>query len=143
MSREVRKVPQNWEHPKRYDGNYEPLLNGYKSALADFAKAIKEKGLANALDYYGGGPISDEYMPEWPDELRTHYMMYETTSEGTPISPACETPEELAHWLADNKASACGDITATYEQWLRMISGPGWAPSAIYDRNGLRSGVAL
>lgn len=143
MGREVRKVPKDWKHPKRYDGKYEPLLDGYKAALADFEKAIEEKGLADALDYYGGCPVSDDYMPDWPEAERTHYMMYEDTSEGTPISPACETPEELAHWLADNEASAFGSETATYEQWLRMIRGPGWAPSAVCDSNGFRSGVAL
>jgi len=67
-------------------------------------------------------------------------MMYETTSEGTPISPAFATPEELAQWLADNGASSFGSSTASYESWLRVAKG-GWAPSAIMDQNGLRSGV--
>lgn len=78
----------------------------------------------------------------WPEAERTHYMMYEdTTDEGTPISPAMESPEALAQWLTDNKASAFGHSTATYEQWLPICRG-GWAPSMVYDnRNGLRSGV--
>ena len=42
-------------------------------------------------------------------------MIYETCSEGSPISPAFETPEELARWLTDN---SFGSMTATYEQWL-------------------------
>jgi len=48
-------------------------------------------------------------------------MMYETCTEGTPISPAFATPEELARWLADNEASAFGGMTASYEGWLRTI----------------------
>lgn len=123
MGREVRKVPKDWQHPQ-YGGRYTPLLDGYRAALADFAKDVEEKGLAEALDYHGGGPVSYDYMPDWPEEERTHYMMYEATSEGTPISPAFETPEELARWLADNEASAFGNDTATYEQWLRIIRGP-------------------
>ena len=43
-----------------------------------------------------------------PIEERTHYQMYETCTEGTPISPVMETPENLARWLADNGASAFG-----------------------------------
>lgn len=143
MSRELRMVPKDWEHPKREDGRYTPLFDGYRAALQGFEDAIKEKGLADAIDYYGGGPMSEDYMPDWPDAERTHYMMYETTSEGTPISPAFETPEELARWLADNEASAFSNDTATYEQWLRMIRGPGWAPSAFYDGESLKPGVAL
>ncbi len=68
------------------------------------------------------------------------FQMWETTSEGSPISPAFETPEELARWLADNRASAFGRSTATYEQWLAMIH-EGWAPSAVCDAKGFRSGV--
>lgn len=135
MGREVRRVPKDWEHPKQYGDEYQPLLDGYKAALADFAKAVEEKGLAEALDYFGGGPVSDDYMPDWPEAERTHYMMYENTSEGTPISPACETPEELAHWLADNKASAFGSNTATYEQWLKMICGSVARPCDAVRRN--------
>lgn len=69
------------------------------------------------------------------------YQMWETVSEGSPISPAFMKPEELAHWLADNKASAMGSETATYEQWLATIKA-GWAPSMVIDSKGLRSGVA-
>lgn len=68
-------------------------------------------------------------------------MMYETTSEGTPISPAFATPEELAQWLVDNNASAFADQTASYEAWLRIACG-GYAPSAVMTfGSGMVSGV--
>lgn len=49
------------------------------------------------------------------------YQMYETISEGTPISPPMELPEQLARWLADNNIKASGALAYTYEQWLAMI----------------------
>ena len=52
------------------------------------------------------------------------------SNEGTPISPVMESPEALAHWLADNNASAFAGMTATYEQWLRTIQ-RGFAVSAV------------
>lgn len=64
------------------------------------------------------------------------WQMWETTSEGSPISPVFGTPEELARWLADTRASTFGSMTAGYDQWLAMIVGPGWAPSAIGDATG-------
>ena len=79
-------------------------------------------------------------MPDWPEEIKTHYMMYETCSEGTPISPAFKTPEELARWLADNNASAFAGQGASYESWLRICKG-GYAPSAIIMNGKLMSGV--
>ena len=69
-------------------------------------------------------------------------MMYEDTTEGTPISPAFETPEELARWLADTGASAFGSLTATYDEWLNMIKRGSSVSAAIIDGR-LVSGVSL
>lgn len=69
------------------------------------------------------------------------WQMWETTTEGSPISPVFETPEALARWLADNNASTFGSDTTTYEKWLGFIMGPGWAPSMVADSGGVRSGV--
>lgn len=91
-------------------------------------------------EYSGARPSPDDYMPDWPAERRTHLMMYEDTSEGTPISPAFATPEELARWLADNGASSFAGMTATYEQWLGVCKG-GFAPSAVLEGGVLKSGV--
>lgn len=85
-------------------------------------------------------PDETGYMPDWADDQRTHFMMYEDTSEGTPISPAFATPEELARWLADTGASSFADQTASYEAWLRVAKG-GFAPSAVLSSAGFQSGV--
>lgn len=72
-------------------------------------------------------------MPEWKPEERTHYQMYEDTTEGTPISPVMESPEALARWLVDNRASVFGMGTqASYEQWLWLCNG-GWAPDLVVN----------
>jgi hypothetical protein len=70
------------------------------------------------------------------------WQMWETCSEGSPISPVFETPEELARWLADTNASAFGSEGASYDNWLGMIR-EGWAASACADSQGLRSGVEM
>lgn len=67
------------------------------------------------------------------------YQIWETVSEGSPISPVFATPEELAHHMAGKKWGA--DKGSSYETWLRFINGPGWAPSMVADSNGIRSGV--
>ena len=69
------------------------------------------------------------------------WQMWEDCTEGSPISPVFETPELLAHWLADTGASAFADMTATYDQWLQTVM-RGWAPSAVCTPGkGFRSGV--
>lgn len=72
------------------------------------------------------------------------WQMWETVTEGSPISPVFATPEELGRWLADNHASAFGNIEATYENWLAMIMKSGWSPSAVIyqgQKNVIESGV--
>lgn len=151
MGRTVRMVPADWEHPKysEYEvlerpycaGRYKPLLEGYSKDAADFLAKASREGLQEAIDYFGRAPDKGDYMPEWTDAERTHFMMYETTSEGTPMSPAFPTPEALATWLADTGASSFASYTATYDQWLQTIR-RGWAPSAVMADGRMESGVA-
>ena len=145
MSREVRRVPMNWQHPMEWREQWnqrerratmqrvpKPLFSNYANHLAYFT--------ADPGDFDGDAPDPADYMPDFGDRDDLGYCMYETTSEGTPISPVFATPEELARWLADTGASAFGDMGASYEQWLAVARG-GWAPSAVVDSKGLRSGV--
>lgn len=142
MGRELRMVPANWEHPKDDRGRYIPLWNrSYTADAQDFLKMANEKGLQEAVDWHGQAPDKNNYMPEWPAEERTHFQMYENTSEGTPISPPMESAEALARWLAETGASAFGGETATYEQWMGTI-GRGWSCSAVLSNAGMESGVA-
>lgn len=69
------------------------------------------------------------------------WQMWETTSEGSPISPVFDSPEKLARWLSDNNASAFGRQGASYEHWLKMIDGPAWAPSMVMSGGQIMSGV--
>lgn len=141
--RELRMVRKDWEHPKDHDEHYIPLEDGYNSDLKGFVDRIKSHGVEDAIEYYGGGPRKEGYMPDWDKSERAHFMMYEDVSEGTPISPPFSTPEELAKWLNDTGASAFADITATYDQWLSMIKGSGSAPGMIIQNGIMESGVGF
>lgn len=153
MGREVRRVPANWQHPKNERGQYVPLLDeDYGTAARQWLddaiawdNGTHADAAAHKAEYpffwqwESDPPDSESYRPAYVGEP-THYQMYETTSEGTPISPVMETPEELARWLADTNASAFGDQGATYEGWLRVCRG-GFAPSAVARGGRMQSGV--
>lgn len=162
MGREVRRVPEGWTHPRKNDGQFEPLFElnqPFEELMADYVRKAEawEAGIKIKWDgsteprgadedysyeeYAGAPPREKDYMPYWPESERTMLVMYEDTSEGTPISPAFKTAEELAQWLADNKASSFADRTASYDQWLATIKS-GFAPSAVLSYGtGLISGV--
>ena len=131
MGREIRRVQADWNHPRdERTGRYRPLHDGYKRDAEEFLSMLRDKGLQEAVEYFGGGPDQDDYMPDWPESERTHYQIYETISKGTPLSPPCATEEALARWLADNGTFAPWSERATYEQWLAVVKA-GWAPSMV------------
>jgi hypothetical protein len=71
------------------------------------------------------------------------YQLWETVSEGSPISPVFAEPSELAEWLATSPDYTWrkNDEGTTAAQWLTFIMGPGWAPSMIMKDGHLSSGV--
>jgi len=73
MGRKIRSVPPDWEHPKDWKGHYKPLFDRpYEPSAQDWA---------------GGPPDKEYYRPAWTEEEATAFQMYETVSEGTPVSP--------------------------------------------------------
>lgn len=48
------------------------------------------------------------------------FQLWETTSEGSPVSPVFTSLEELCAWCADN-ATTFGSEKATKEEWLQML----------------------
>jgi hypothetical protein len=67
------------------------------------------------------------------------YQIWETVSEGSPVSPVFADPEELARWMVCNDNSVTSNTTV--EQWVEFIRGPGWAPSGVLTSKGYQSGV--
>jgi len=133
MGREVKRVPMDFPWPigKTWHGY---LIETCQEPCEDCIAFAKIKGMA-FTDHKC--PQFDMFEPPVGDG----WQMWETVSEGSPISPVCESPDALARWLVDNNASACGTCRASYEQWLAMI-GEGWAPSMVFDsEHGIRSGV--
>lgn len=134
MSRKIRKVPENWEHPKNDNGNYQPMYD--KDYLTAITEWINDHNLwlkGEHPDQKDGGRSNYKYFAEWDgnapeiayyrpykDDECTHYQLYEDTSEGTPISPVMATIDEIAEYAAKN-CTTFADFKAGKEQWLRML----------------------
>lgn len=93
------------------------------------------KGIPNAV-YAAYEAWEQTEPPEGPG-----YQIWETVTEGSPISPVFATPEELAHYMAGRAWGA--DKGSSYETWLSFITGPGYAPSMVITAGGeVKSGPA-
>ncbi len=154
MGREIRMVPPNWQHPTQHchhcglDGRrlcdearrnggmcYKPLNQGYAADAAEwkaeYAKWIagerEPKDGTDFWDYYGMPPAREDYCPDWAEAEATHFQIYETVSEGTPVSPVFASRDELAQWLIDN---------GTSEAAARKFAQEGFCFSLMFD-NGV------
>jgi len=107
MGRELRRVPQGWKHPKDDRGRYQPMYDcTYEDACIEHSE----------MDRYGPSPAY--YHPKWIEP--THYQIYETVSEGTPISPVFETENETRQWLIESGVSEAAATRFIAEKWISM-----------------------
>jgi hypothetical protein len=155
MGREVRRVPADWKHPKNKQGHLQPMFDeSFREACERWKQGYADWEAGKRSDYFdaseheadlqfwewdGGPPDREYYRPDWPEESRTYIQLYETVSEGTPLSPPMESEEALAAWLADNNPW-CADEPLSYGQWLAFVK-QGWAPSMVFVGGELMSGV--
>lgn len=104
-------------------------------------------------DWSGCPPDHDYHRPKWDDGAATWYQVYETVSEGTPVSPPFETQDELIEYLVkdgdfwDQKRRKEGRSTImNCDPWSReaaekFVKSTGWAPSFIVTGGQVKSGV--
>lgn len=132
MGREIRRVPANWEHPrkkcqhspwaggcaeaKNHNGEcYQPLNDeDFDTALTEWLDGYKlwkkgehpdQKAGSYSEDdkyweYAGAPPDPEYYRPKW--DTADWYQIYETVSEGTPVTPPFSTKAELVDYLVEN-----------------------------------------
>lgn len=63
---------------------------------------------------------ADQWKPTEPP-TGEGWQMWESVSEGSPISPVCATPELLAEWMTAHDDSITSSMT--YTDWLAAIGG--------------------
>lgn len=68
------------------------------------------------------------------------WQLWETVSEGSPISPVFGSAEDLARWMTQNRCTVSGPMSS-YEAALRFVRA-GWAPSLVMSpETGVTSGT--
>jgi hypothetical protein len=139
MSREVRRVPLDYEAPRserhgswqpRFDKFYVPTV---KQWLAD--REAWENGTHpdraghdySFEEWDGNGPDPDYYYPGegWPEDAEMGIQMYETVTEGTPISRVYPDTPGGRRAMAEELTTIDSGITSglTVDQWLQIIDG--------------------
>lgn len=146
MGREIRRVPIGWEHPRGGNSSYRPLYDrDYDAEAAEWLEGCRQweewrhpdqlEGRGKASKYYWeyyGPPPDEEYYrcaangTEFrgpPDGCQ----VYETVTEGTPVSPVFASPEEMVEWLVAPGGRDQGYPREAAEAFAKG----GWAPSMV------------
>jgi len=149
MGREIRMVPPNWEHPKStdfpdrlqpmFDRNFTDAAREWKEAFAKWEAGERpeycDDAESRALEYWEwtDNPPERKYYRPWKDEEAIWFQVWETVSEGTPVTPAFPTREALAVYLSkhgDAWDQKRGDGPWSIEN-ARQFCLTGWAPSGV------------
>lgn len=174
MGREIRMVPPNWDHPEvKLNGTVgpQPMFDkSYQDAcadwLADFDRIrsgemddCERECYVNECHWASDNWAPDpKYYRPWSADDATWFQLWETVSEGTPVSPPFETREELIQYLADHgdfwDQKRCREPgwdtfwggTPGVSGWgreraERFVMELGWAPSMLIKNGRVVSGV--
>ena len=173
MGREVRRVPPNWDHPSRKPecdpyrhGGFQPMHDEHiqdalsrwlaefdrvrRGDLSDFEREYcsGDGGLAVWIQEFEQPP-DPNYCRPWRDDEATWWQVWETVSEGTPVTPPFATQAELVDYLVEHgdfwqqKRWAEGDTFMqpgppgySRKAAEAFVMGSGWVPSMIVVRSG-------
>lgn len=160
MGREIRKVIPNWEHPKKEKYNYikqrlekvyqpmydRPYIEAINEWIEEHQKweqgnhPKQDKDYRYYAEFAGNAPDFEYYRPDWNEQEMTWFQVYETVSEGTPVTPPFETQQELIEYLVKNgdfwnqqRRESCDPWTR--EQAEKFVFGDRWIPSGIIKNN--------
>lgn len=165
MGRELRRVPAGWWPPIQVNRRYikgkldyveewQPQRDeDFETAATDWLNELKQwmdpdahpdycdrgqsdRTIRGFVNWNGPMPDPGYYRPAWSDEERTHYQVYETVTEGTPLSPAFATKQEVVEWW-----TTVGDWTGTLtrdqaERWVEV----GFSTSMVVTSTGVEWG---
>lgn len=142
-----------------YDKDFETAMKSWLDSLATWmAGGFENARLKNPelnydpeepyrafVGWESSAPEKEFYRPRWKEEDATWLQMYETVSEGTPVTPPFATPEELVEYLVtngdfwDQKRRAEGNCSMDCGPWKREHAESfvrrGWSPSMMVERS--------
>lgn len=178
MGREIRRVPPNWEHPKYTNdnapysnrvGEFKPLFDeAYEPAMSEWIEnhlkwlrgehKDQKDDSGSKYQYYaewsGNPPDVESYRPNWKEVEATWYQVYETVSEGTPVTPPFETQDKVIEYLVangdfwDQKRRLEGRSVMPCDPWSReaaesFVKERPWMPSMAMIDGKILSGATL
>lgn len=132
MQRELKRVPLDFDYPLDTVWHGYMVLRSVRLCASEGEDACRRcRKMAELkkipMTHYGC-PDTEKYFSEAMKKLEElceppkgdGFQLWETVSEGGPISPVFKTPEELSAWCATN-VPAFAHYKISKEEWLEDI----------------------
>lgn len=113
------------------------------SALESWGACSHCEGHGEHEQYPGQRAEREAWEPHDPPQ-GDGWQLWESVSEGSPVSPVFATAEELVQWLTTSEGGAAAGPSRrpmTIEQ-ARWFVGAGWAPSGFVNAGGVHDGAS-
>ena len=148
MGRELRRVPMDFKYPLDYTW-YGYFIDHISTCMVEQDEEEERCEHCKACAKIKGVPLTEYGCPDWDAYLAEPiaklkellappqgegYQLWETTSEGSPVSPVFATLDELCEWCEPN-ATIFADIHASKDSWKQLLTEhDGWV---AYENNGV------
>ncbi len=121
-----------WSEGLKRDWSANVDAEGYHGDRRAWKPRDGKEACATYEEWGGERPTPEFYMPDFT-EPATWFQVYETVSEGTPVTPAFATPDDLIEHLCLS-GTQTSDGRPWDPPWSRraaesFVRGSGWAPS--------------
>ena len=153
------------DYQPMYDERFEDAVREWKDGYAKWESGLRPDGWGEDREWvpvaewrsadiydpdiewweYDSPPGDRSYYRPWKDEEATWFQVWETVSEGTPVTPPFATKEELIDYLAahgdfwDQARRAEGRTSIPCGPWDRAAAekfvNAGWAPSMVVTQS--------
>jgi hypothetical protein len=127
-----------------HDGCNRHILVRFRCQVLGISMECVACGGRGSMEAYPGQRAEAEAWESTDPPSGDGWQLWETVSEGSPVSPVFPTAEELAQWLTTPEGGAAAGPSRqpmTIDQ-ARGFVGVGWAPSGVGNAGGFHDGAS-
>lgn len=133
MQRKLKRVPLDFDYPLNAVWHGYNVARSFKTCLSEGEKCCEH---CRKMAELKGIPFTSYGCPDnerYYGELKTlldklceppkgvGYQLWETVSEGSPVSPVFETLEQLCEWC-ESSVTVWANEMVSKEEWMRLLS---------------------
>lgn len=148
MGREIKRIALDFDWP--INTIWKGYRNPYHTTDCQACSGEETCKLCNGRGYYFCDDSFNALFEDWvaiEPPKGDGYQIWETVSDGSPISPIFKTPEELAAWAVEahkNREPYKGwSFAGSFEKWVSAARTSAYMPSMVIENGKVLTGAEM